>query len=163
MTKLPITNGTLFAYVMNNCWFTNYKAGQDGRFEFRYRLTSDEAIDRATAARFGESAVQPLRAIRLRPGPEKGDLPATKSFCRVEPASVQLTAVKVADDGRGIIVRLRETTGKPTTATLSSSFLGVREAVRCDLVERNQIPLPMTGGQVTLELAPEGMATIRFR
>ena len=33
---LPITNGTIFAYCMNNYWFTNYKAGQDGQFTFRF-------------------------------------------------------------------------------------------------------------------------------
>ena len=37
------------------------------------------------------------------------------------------------------------------------------DAVHCDLVERDQVPLPLTGGQVPLKLAPEGMAAVRLR
>ena len=44
LDTLPVTNGTIFAYVMNNYWFTNYKAGQDGDFTFRYSLTSASSI-----------------------------------------------------------------------------------------------------------------------
>jgi hypothetical protein len=37
--------GTIFSYVMNNYWNTNYVAGQGGDFTFRYILTSASALD----------------------------------------------------------------------------------------------------------------------
>ena len=38
-------NGTIFSYVMNNYWFTNYRAGQGGHFHFRYVVTSAPSTD----------------------------------------------------------------------------------------------------------------------
>ena len=36
--------GTIFSYVMNNYWDTNYAAGQGGDFTFRYVLTSGDHL-----------------------------------------------------------------------------------------------------------------------
>ena len=36
-TQLPMVNGHLYAYVMNNYWFTNYLAGQGGRLRLPLR------------------------------------------------------------------------------------------------------------------------------
>ena len=40
--ELDPHRGTIFSYVMNNYWHTNYVAGQGGDFTFRYVLTSGE-------------------------------------------------------------------------------------------------------------------------
>jgi hypothetical protein len=34
-------SGTIWSYVMNNYWETNYRAGQEGPFEARYVLATD--------------------------------------------------------------------------------------------------------------------------
>ena len=39
--------GTIFSYVMNNYWDTNYAAGQGGDFTFRYVLTSGDHLQPA--------------------------------------------------------------------------------------------------------------------
>src|SRR5579875_2862754 len=38
-------SGTLFSYIMNNYWHTNYRAGQGGEFTFRYAMTSGAQVD----------------------------------------------------------------------------------------------------------------------
>ncbi len=162
LDDLPITSGTIFAYAMNNYWFTNYKAGQDGRFTLRYSLTSDASIDTSAASLFGESAVQPMRSVRLQTGRRNPNLPPGKSFCCVEPDSVTLTTVKRADDGKGLIVRVRETAGRDTQAKITTGFGGVKKASRCDLVERVQGPLAIDNGRVSLELGANAMATLRL-
>jgi alpha-mannosidase len=58
--------------------------------------------------------------------PEKnaGPLPATAlSFFHVDKPNVLIQAVKPAEDGRGIVVRLREVAGLDTEAKLSSPLL----------------------------------------
>ena len=45
--------GTIFSYVMNNYWDTNYAAGQGGDFTFRYVLTSGDRLDPASLSRLG--------------------------------------------------------------------------------------------------------------
>lgn len=158
--EAALTNGTVFAYVMNNYWWTNYKAGQDGECVFRFSLTSDKTMDTATASRFGESAQVAMRAIRVPPKRPTPDQPVSAGFCRVEPESAMLTAIKPADDGKGYIVRIRETAGQATDATVTL-FSETAKATACDLVERNKEPLPVQNGKVTVKLRANGMATIR--
>ncbi len=174
LDELPITNGTIFAYAMNNYWFTNYKAGQDGPFTFRYSLTTDARIEPAAASRFGDSVQSPLRAIYAQsgslpstasttPGGEGASLPETDSFCEVEPATIEITTLKPADDGKGIILRLHELAGQATEAHVSVKQPDVKEAWRCDLVERDQARLPFERGKISLKLAAHASATIRLR
>ena len=53
---------TLYSYVMNNYWETNYKAGQEGPTTFRYSLQPHLAYDSLQA-----------RAVRHRAEPALGD------------------------------------------------------------------------------------------
>jgi alpha-mannosidase len=90
-------------------------------------------------------------------------LPAAASFLAVEPADrVTLTVAKPADDGKGVIARLRETSGQQTEAVLTVRFPGAIRASLCDLVERVVEPLVLTDGQVKVPLRANGMATIRL-
>lgn len=162
LDTLPITNGTIFAYCLNNYWFTNYKAGQDGNFTFRFDLTSDKSFDPQSACVFGEAAVQPMRSIRLHPGRGKKGLPASASFCQVGPANIMLTAFKDADDGRGVIIRLRETAGKDTTAVVKTVLPDAQKAVLCDLVERDQGPAEFSNGQLKVPVKADSMAAVRI-
>lgn len=167
LDTLAITNGTVFAYAMNNYWCTNYKAGQGGdrdEFVFRYSLTSDASMDSAAASLFGETAVAPLEAVIMPPvaqGISRESLASSHGFCQVTPETVTLTTIKQADDGKGLIVRVRETSGKPAEVKIATRF-GWKNASRCDLVERVQEPLPGEGGAVTLKLGANAIATVRF-
>ncbi len=162
LDQLEISNGTIFAYVMNNYWFTNYKAGQDGRFTFRFSVTSGQTMDPAAATAFGESVHQPMRAVRLHPGRTGQAWPAARSFCRVEPETVSIMTFKRADDGAGLILRLRETAGRATRVGLTIDVPGAASAARCDLIERVQGPLAMAGGRIELDLGANALATVRL-
>lgn len=163
LDELPITNGTVLAYVMNNYWFTNYKAGQDGRFTFHYSLTSAERIDPAAATRFGAAVEQPMQAI-VAPARGKAPLPSSSSFCEVAPSAVELGYVKGAEDGVGIVVRLHETSGQACdAATLRIGLPGVTRASLCNLVEQGAEPLEIRDGAVTVSLPPYGTRTIRLQ
>lgn len=162
LDELPITNGTVFAYALNNYWFTNYKAGQDGWFTFRYSLTSDGAIAPDEATHFGESTVQSMRTAVLHAGRRNPNWPVSRSLCRVEPETVELTACKPADDGNGLIIRVRETAGRDTDVTVRTAFPGMTKASRCDLVERIQGPIDMADGGIRLKVKANGWATLRL-
>lgn len=162
LDTLPITNGTIFAYCLNNYWFTNYKAGQDGHFTFRFDLTSGKAFDPQAACVFGESAAQPMRSIRLQPGRRKKELAASTSLCEVGPANVMLTAFKDADDGRGVIIRLRETAGKNTTAVIRTTLPDAKKATLCDLIERDQRPAEFNNGELRVPVKADSMAAVRI-
>jgi hypothetical protein len=158
-----LPNGTIFAYAMNNYWFTNYKAGQDGEFTFRFSVTSDEKIAPDQASHFGASACEPMYATGVHQRRKATIQPASQSFCEIEPANIKLMTAKPADDGRGVIIRLRETAGHDTDVTLNVGWQGMTRASRCDLVERDQQEINLDDGCVRLKLPAFSLVTIRLQ
>jgi hypothetical protein len=53
----------IFLYTMNNYWYTNYKADQDGKVRFDFYLTFHGIFNVATANRFGYEMTQPLVSV----------------------------------------------------------------------------------------------------
>jgi hypothetical protein len=163
LKQIDAATGTVFSYALNNYWYTNYKAGQDGSFELHYVLTSASEMDPSLASRFGESIHMPLQAVALAPGAGgRTGLPAAMSLCRVEPDHVELTVFKQADDGQGYIMRLHETAGRPAEATLRVTTPGMSTIWHCDLVERRLQRLPDDPSTIHISLPPWGTACIRL-
>ena len=50
-------SSTIFSYVFNNYWHTNYRAAQGGETTFRYVMTSGPSLAPAELARFGRAAM----------------------------------------------------------------------------------------------------------
>ena len=159
-SPLPIENGHLYAYIFNNYWFTNYKASQDSDMIFRFSLTSMPKYDPVAASRFGQSVRNPLMAVVGQAAQSK--MPKEASFCLVKPSNVVVQAVKDAEYGDGIIIRLRELAGKKTKATVALPKDFTR-AWACNLVEDPQSELKVDGGKVTVTLPAYGLATIQVK
>ncbi len=96
-----------------------------------------------------------------RPGPVSG---APTPGLALEPPSAVLSAVKTAEDGDGLIVRVFNSSPEPVTARLTPDFPLASAAV-CDLEEIPQgdavpdadgvVRVPLTGGRIcTLRLRP---------
>jgi alpha-mannosidase len=91
---------------------------------FRYALLPHEGDWRvAETARRAAELNQPVLAVpdTFHAGP----LPPSSSFLEVDPASIAVTALKLAEDGSAdAIVRCYETAGQPAEATIRLAFLG---------------------------------------
>jgi alpha-mannosidase len=163
LKQLPLTTGHLYAYLMNNYWHTNYCAGQGGDYMFRFAITSRPKSDPAASARFGAAAAQPLTAVVVEPNP-LGSLPGEPtSLVSVEEPGVMITAMKRSEDGKALIVRLWELTGKATTAHLRiDSHLPAGNAWSCNLVEDDSRPLPLANGVVSVPIRGAGVATVKI-
>ncbi|MBB5396114.1 glycoside hydrolase family 38 C-terminal domain-containing protein [Mucilaginibacter sp. AK015] len=62
ITKLQ-PNATIYSWVMNNHWHTNFPLSQEGMVKFRYRLLPhNNKYDAAAANRYGTEQAQPLIA-----------------------------------------------------------------------------------------------------
>jgi len=83
------------------------------------------------------------------------------SFCRLDQPNVFVVTVKRAEDGLGTIVRLIETDGKETTATLTLASLAIEKAWQTNLVEENQTELNCTGNSVVMPVRAFGISTLR--
>lgn len=88
----------------------------------------------------------------------RGTLPAVKSFMALESGSVAISAIKMAeDDGSNkLMVRVYETEGTPTTATLHF-FRNISRATIVDINEKAVESAPavlIDGSTVSFEIAP---------
>ena len=161
-TSLPLRTGHLYAYVMNNYWFTNYLAGQGGDFEFRFAITSRDKGDAAASARFGWAASNPLMATAVGTNPA-GALPSgSVSLLAVDEPNVLVVGGKQGDQAGALVVRLWEAAGQATTAHLRLGHKPARSAVACNLVEIPEKPLEVRQDAIAVPLRARGLTTVRI-
>src|SRR6266852_3566164 len=110
----------------------NIKASQGGDISFRYSITSRKDLDYAALGEFDSETRSPLAAfpyfdwgnVKEAAGPKQ--LPASAdSFLNLEASNAQVSVFKQAEDGRGYILRLRETTNHDGTARLRSPLFRI--------------------------------------
>ena len=160
-------SSTLFSYVMNNYWHTNYAAGQGGVLNFRYIVTSGDHLAPDALTRLGWESMEPAEFNRVIVPDKIGDpdrpLPATgASFLEIDGGAVVLTDWKLAEDGRGTILRLLETAGKPAGATVRVPRLHLRAAALTNAVEDDPHPLEIQADSVQITLKPFEVVTLRL-
>jgi len=108
------TSSTIFSYVMNNYWHTNYKADQEGIGTYHYSLHPHGLYNQADAMRAGIERSQPLVIRAAATGQ-----PKRPSLLTITPSSVLVTYLKPVYGGRGHIVRLYNAGGRPEEAKIS--------------------------------------------
>ncbi len=92
---------TLYSYVMNNYWETNYKAEQPGVTRFQYSIFPHGKYDQTKAEQFGSESSQPLIPVAIQK-----DQPQLNSLFSIEPDDVVVTMMKSIDSGKKIMIRL---------------------------------------------------------
>jgi hypothetical protein len=160
------TSSSVFSYAMNNYWFTNTPGGQSGDFVFRYAVTSGRRFDPVEAARFGREARTPLEVEELgshdKLADAKGKLPAGQaSLASIAPDNLMINAIKGAEDGQGLIVRVYEAAGQTTDGTLTLPWTDVAQANEANAVEVNGKQLESDAHNVRFHLEPHRVMTIR--
>ncbi|MEM1990098.1 MAG: glycosyl hydrolase-related protein, partial [Candidatus Bathyarchaeia archaeon] len=95
-----------------------------------------------------------------------GQLPLKYSFMEIMPDNAIVTAVKRAEDGDDIIIRVFESTGKECKAKLKFGF-SVNEVLETDMVEWDKyvepIRYPVRDNAVEIQLKPFEIKTLRVR
>ncbi len=158
-----MTKGHVYAFVIDGNFRTNFQPVQQSDILFRYSLTSHAGPQPLSECRdFGWAAHNRLIGHLLY-GRKEGPLPRRSSFCSLDKPNVWLVTIKRAEDGAGLIVRLIETEGKDTTATLAMPHLAIEKAWHTNIVEENLTELPCTQHQVTVPIKAYGIATLRLQ
>ncbi len=158
---------TLFSYAMNNYWHTNYRAGQGGTFTFRYILTSAKEFNPPALSRLGwESMEAPVLDSVInqdKAGNPDEPLPAEgASFLEIDSPNIVLVTWKLAEDGKGTILRLQETAGQPADVTVTLPYSKVQSAALGDSVEDHLHDLTVTNNQIHLAFRPHEVLTVRL-
>jgi len=157
-------SSTVFSWLMNNYWGTNFPAWQGGDFTFRYALTSGVRFDPSAQTRFGWNALTPLERDDVSASKEASALPEQQaSLLDIGTPGITLLTWKAAEDGDGAILRLQESAGNASDVRISSKFLSFEHSWLCNALEDNQSELKQEGDALTLPIQPFQVLTIRVR
>ncbi|MPY91162.1 MAG: hypothetical protein GEU99_25030 [Luteitalea sp.] len=169
LTHLDVTNGHVFSYVMNNYWFTNYKASQGGEFSFSYSLTSGSGMSLEDLGQFDADARAPVFPYSLfssfSASVEHTDRPLSpvaESLMTAAAPNTQMVVLKAAEDGEGYILRFRETAGRSGSVELKFPTLEIKDAHLCNGVEVPQKRLEHTSSSITVPFTANGYTTVRI-
>jgi hypothetical protein len=159
--------GTIFSYVMNNYWDTNYAAAQGGDFTFRYVLTTGNHLPPANLSRLGREEMSPLEIDLITSQDKAVNSPrpldsAQGSFLQVDQPDVVLVTWKSAEDGEGTILRFLEVAGKESTVEAQTPLLDVKSAWMNDALERKQGPLAVSPHAFRFSVKPFQIVTVRL-
>ncbi len=142
-------SSTLYSYLMNNYWHTNFKADQEGVARFRYVVRPHGAFDPVGAARFGMERAMPLLVTTVDPPRPSLPLPLD-----LGPAGVIVAAIRPSEDGAAFLVRLYNPADRPRPARLPLGTFASDPSGR-----RGGRGAPLSG-EVTLQ--PYEVRTIRI-
>jgi alpha-mannosidase len=174
--------GTIFSYIMNNYWDTNYRAEQGGHFHFHYIVTSAASTQPAELSRMGWEEMTPLeynfvttqdKAVSRGENDAEAGGPVgagsihglsgkQDSFLSVSDPGVLLETWKPAEDGHGTILRFLDFAGTERTVTVHMPWIHLDSVSQTDAVERGATPVTMDGDQqFQFTLHPHEIVTIR--
>jgi alpha-mannosidase len=137
-------------------------AQMPGRHVFDYGLILHEDGWEQAWAEAHRFAV-PMRARRVDGGPAgPGTIPAEGALLSLEGPAFVVTALKRAEDGEGVVVRLYNIASEPASGRvrLTEPF---QRAELVDMEEALLAESPLEDGWVRLEARPNQIITIRFR
>ena len=160
-------SSTIFSYIFNNYWHTNFRAEQGGQTTFRYVMTTGVQLAPAELSRFGRAAMTPLETDQVIDqdkvgNPERPLEPTPASFLQLEGDGVVVENWKGAEDGNGTVLRLLETAGMESHVTLKFPLLDLQQVWLCTAMEDNLRQIPVKAGSVQLTLKPHEIATVRI-
>ena len=105
---------SIYSWVMNNHWFTNFPLTQDGPVTFRYRILPHGVYDAASANRFGLEQAQPLIAFAAK------NNAIQKSLVAIEGSSAVTVSILKSQSGKNsAILRLRSVSDRDETIRLT--------------------------------------------
>jgi len=149
----------IMSWALNNHWFVNFKAAQDGKIRLRYSLTSMPGhLDRAEAVRFSAEVRTPPLVLRDRRPPRTPE----EAVIEVKQGADLVVGSKVTEDGRGIVVRLLNF--RPDEQRLTIDLrrpLAAAWLAHPDEVEST--PVPVAGGSASVILGPRNVASLLLR
>ena len=159
---------SIFSYVMNNYWHTNYRAEQGGAFRFRYVITSARQTDAPALSRLGWEEFTPLEHDQIRSQDKALNLPEPlpgreSSFLSVSDPNVLVDIWKPAEDGRGTILRFIDLGGASRSITIETPLVALSKVVRTDAVERDGPAIaPDNPHAFRIEIHPYQIVTLRL-
>ncbi len=130
----PETN-SIFSWVFNNYWTTNFRAYQEGELKWTYDLTSSEDTSNTFSTTFGWNERIPMPA-RVFSAKDNNVVSTMRSSYFNLPPQLLLINAKPSSDKTGIILQVREIAGSNPSINWNdpfSSWTGLKITYRCKI------------------------------
>lgn len=113
----------LYSWVMNNYWFTNFRAFQEGTFNWTYQITTVKDTTNSAATRFAWGVRNPLPTRTFPAGKDEFSQPTAKTLELTGDSNAILVNSRPAFSNKGsILLRFREVDGIPANIQLVSKI-----------------------------------------
>ncbi len=124
----------VYSWVMNNYWFTNFRASQEGEFKWSYQITSIKGNSNIDAVHFANNSNTPLIPRVLMPG--KGGNSLNKfSAIKFNENNIVLISARPSYYDDSIILHLREVEGKSVTLNLNGKIKNIKSIDEVNTIE----------------------------
>jgi hypothetical protein len=159
--------GTIFSYVMNNYWHTNYRAEQGGHFQFRYVVTSASTTDAVQLSHQAWEEMTPLEVTEVTASDKAVETKRpldgkSTGFLTMNDPALLLETWKPAEDGNGTILRLLDLGGTRRTVRVGFPLFTLEHAWLDDALERDQKAIsPVDPHTLELIVTPHAILTVR--
>ena len=148
--KLAKNHGTVFAYVFNNYWYTNYKGMQGGSLTFSFSVKLNETtFDPVAATRFGwetltSETTQGILCKNIKSGYSTRH--GKNTFLNLGNSPILLTELTCDDEGC-LVTRLYNPTNTEASTPLTLPLLSIKKAWKTDLCgEHKELAQILNGG-----------------
>ncbi len=132
---------SVYSWVMNNHWHTNFPLTQEGSVNFRYRIMPHNGYNASAANRFGMEQAQPLAHVMANLDPQVSPL------IQIDNHNVAVTILKTNGEDRSVVIRLRSLSDKEETVNVSFGKRTPQKVYQCNIEEN---PDKEVAGNVTL-------------
>lgn len=148
---------TVFSWIHNNLWDTNFPSAQGFEFTYRYSIACAPSAD-GLGPRTAAAWSRPLRAVRAR-GPV-GDAPQEHAFAEVGDPRVRLVGVTTPESGE-VLLRLQSFAEEAVACRVRARF-PVAAAHRATFLGAAGYELPCADGEVTAHIPALGTTAVLF-
>jgi hypothetical protein len=136
----------LYSWVMNNYWFTNFRAFQEGGFSWSYQITSTGDTSNTFATRYAWSERNPFPTRTFPAGHNTLQKTTLETLQITGDANAFLVNTRPAFKNSGsILLHFRELEGKPAEVRLASAVPGLSISKMMEVNTLGQIvgqPIP---------------------
>jgi alpha-mannosidase len=133
-SRAASSSPTVYSWVMNNSWGTNYKASQSGKVEFRYSIIPLAPYAHEAKQR-GVEVAQPLVAV------VSDNAKPYKTLFRVSGNNkIAVSTIRPSKNQKGYLVRLVNLSPQPVESSFEWGALKPAEVSTCDNEERDVKP-----------------------
>lgn len=152
--------GTIYSWVFNNIWDTNFPVEQCFERDFHYAVQAGAAGSTAAGREVGAALSRPLRALVVTGTGVAAEPEPVSTALELDPAGAQLVGLVPTADG--VLVRLQGTRATGTRVRMVLPA-GLSRAVRAGFLGGPGTALPVGDGAVELTVPGAGVAAVLLR